>query len=245
MKPEGRMYKESRKTLNPFVGCNFDCTYCRPSFQRQAKRQKSRCQLCYNYDPHSHLERLEKAPPKTREGEFIFLIAFGDSSFMQPTDFTKVLQYCENYPDRDFLIQSKNPSYFLQFRIPKNVIIGTTLETDNKKICEAISLAPSPFSRVKAMWKLHGIRKMVTVEPILKFDLSLFTNLIKSIEPWRVYVGYDSHPNKNNLPEPSLVEAEALVAELKSAGIDVRWKLRRKAWRENHQSAQGVGEGLN
>lgn len=228
MKPEGRMYKEA-KTLNPFIGCNFDCTYCRPSFQRQAKRQRKRCQLCYDYTPHSHLERLKKAPPKTREGEFIFLIAFGDPSFMLPLEFTKVLLYCEEHPDRDFLIQSKNPSYFLQFRIPKNVIIGTTLENDWES---AYTKAPDPMHRADAMRKLHGVRKMVTVEPIMKFELELFAYLIKSTEPWRVYIGYDSHPGKNHLPEPSLAEADALVAELRSAGIDVRWKLRRRAWWE-------------
>jgi len=226
------MYLDARKTLNPFVGCNFDCSYCRPSFKRQAKRQKNRCKFCYDYIPHSHLERLNKAPPRTREGEFIFLIDFGDPSFMLPMEFTRVLQYCEKYPDRDFLLQSKNPAYFVEFKIPKNVIIGTTLETDNNDICMAISKAPSPFSRVEAMWKLHGVRKMVTAEPILKFDLSLFRNLIESIEPWRVYVGYDSHPKENQLPEPSLSETEELVAKLESAGIDVRWKLRRRAWWE-------------
>ena len=234
MKPECRMYKEARKTLNPFVGCRFDCTYCHPSFRRQAKRQKNRCKLCYDYIPHSHLERLEKAPPRTRKGEFIFLIDFGDPSFMQPVDLTRVLQYCEKYPDRDFLLQSKNPAYFVQFRIPKNVIIGTTLETDRDGILTTISKAPPILRRAEAMWKLYGTRKMVTIEPIIKFNLGTFAWLIKSIEPWRVYIGYDSHPKENQLPEPSLADADALMAELRSAGIDVRWKLRRRAWWEDH-----------
>ncbi len=39
------------KTWNPFKGCQFDCTYCVPSFQRQAKRQLHNCQKCYGYTP--------------------------------------------------------------------------------------------------------------------------------------------------------------------------------------------------
>lgn len=46
------MYILSAKQWNPFVGCKFDCLYCRTSFQRQAKRQKHNCIDCYNYKPH-------------------------------------------------------------------------------------------------------------------------------------------------------------------------------------------------
>ena len=39
MSEPSNMYAEA-KTWNPFKGCAFDCVYCVPSFQRQAKRQK-------------------------------------------------------------------------------------------------------------------------------------------------------------------------------------------------------------
>ena len=43
-----RMYARA-KTWNPLKGCLFNCPYCRPSFQRQAKRQKQCCVKCYSY----------------------------------------------------------------------------------------------------------------------------------------------------------------------------------------------------
>jgi hypothetical protein len=39
---KSNMYADA-KTWNPFKGCRFDCTYCVPSFQRQAKRQMHLC----------------------------------------------------------------------------------------------------------------------------------------------------------------------------------------------------------
>jgi hypothetical protein len=123
---------------------------------------------------------LGRAPPRTREGEFVFLVDLGDPSFIRPPEFTRILQYCENYPDRDFLLQSKNPVFFAQFNIPKNVIIGTTLETDIDEIVCAISKAPPPSQRAEAMWGMRVQRKMVTAEPIMKFNLETFSRTIES-----------------------------------------------------------------
>lgn len=234
MKAE-RMYREAEgKTLNPYVGCLFDCKYCYPSFRRQAKRRKKACMSCYNYIPHSHMERLNKAPPRTHEGEFVFLVDMGDPSFIPATDFMRILDYCKKYSDRTFLLQSKDPQYFEDFDFPENVVLGTTLETNDDGLCVTISKAPPPSKRIAGMMRLleKKLREMITVEPILKFDLAALSSMILSVRPWRVYVGYDSHPNENRLPEPSLAEADALVSALNSAGIDVRWKLRRKAWWE-------------
>jgi len=51
-------------TLNPVVGCTYGCKYCYA--RRQAKRQKQNCQLCYDFVPHAHLERLDKLSPKQK-----------------------------------------------------------------------------------------------------------------------------------------------------------------------------------
>ena len=53
MSGRSNMYAEA-KTWNPFKGCEFDCSYCVPSFQLQAKRQMHRCDACYRYIPHCH-----------------------------------------------------------------------------------------------------------------------------------------------------------------------------------------------
>ncbi len=75
----GNMYKAA-KTWNPFKGCQFDCTYCRPSFQLQSKRQMHLCRKCYNYEPHCHEDRLTKIP----SASIVFVCGNADISFCPP-----------------------------------------------------------------------------------------------------------------------------------------------------------------
>jgi len=232
-KIESRMYADSAGSINFFVGCNFDCAYCRPSFQRQMKRWgKNNCQDCYNYKPHSHLERLERSPPKTEDGQFIFFPSAGDWAFI-PLDAWKVaIAYMKKYPDRLFLCQSKDP-YPFAFReivdpFPENAIIGTTIESNWDGIVMNYSQAPSTKLRYHAMMLVKHPRKMVTIEPIMTFDLEELASWVICINPWRVYIGYDSHPNENKLPEPPLAKTEELVKILRDNGLDVRTKLMRE-----------------
>jgi protein gp37 len=75
-------------------------------------------------------ERLLKAPPRTKDGEFIFFPSMGDLYFASPQQFQAHINYARKYSDRTFLIQSKNPSRFRNFGFPDNVILGTTIETN-------------------------------------------------------------------------------------------------------------------
>jgi len=231
-----RMYRENRKSLNWFVGCRHECVYCKPSFQAQMKRQLHNCKKCYIYEPHAHLERLQKAPPKTRKGEFIFFPSSGDVAFASLTEWNKAIAYMEKYSDRTFLVQSKNPCFEL-FEFPDNVILGTTIETDliefqipNCKYTtyEQISKAPIPYWRAVGMQQLEHKRKFVTIEPILDFGEFLI-DIIEQIGPEFVYVGYDNH--KCFLPEPRLEDTLKLIDELKKF-TEVRVKTLRKAWWE-------------
>lgn len=77
------MYAKA-KTWNPFKGCEFDCSYCVPSFQLQAKRQLHRCMDCYEHVPHSHPERQSRIP----SAEIVFVCANGDISYCDP-DYTR------------------------------------------------------------------------------------------------------------------------------------------------------------
>lgn len=233
------MYREARKTFNPFVGCRFNCVYCKPSFQRLMRRQKKRCIKCYMYEPHFHVERLRQTPPRTVGDEFIFLCDCGDVSFMSPQEWELLLEYVEKWSDRIFLIQSKSPICFTKYNFPSNVILGTTIETNkinfNIEGCKyksyrEISNAPLPEERYKAMLKVKHRRKAVTVEPILDFDLDVLVSWILNIKPEFVYVGYDNH--NCSLPEPKLEKTLKLIAELESKGMIVRRKTLRKAWYE-------------
>lgn len=236
-----RMYPENRKSLNWFVGCNHDCVYCKPSFQRQAKRQKQRCLKCYSYEPHGHLDRLLKTPPKTNADEFIFFPSSGDPAYATTEQWRKAIDYTAKYSPisirRTFLIQSKDPYCFIQYKFPDNVILGTTIETDliwfgknpsSYVQYQEVSCAPLPAHRVDAMLLLKHNRKLVTVEPILMFSKTL-AKWIKAINPEITYVGYDNH--NCNLPEPKLAKTQLLIRELKKF-TEVRVKTLRKAWYE-------------
>ncbi len=233
------MYKERKANIAAFRGCGFNCVYC--AFSKMLKL--SSCPMCKSFKPHSHMEVLGRIPPKTSEGEFLTIGLSSDISFMDVNNFCDVLDYCSKYGDRTFLIQSKNPGYFLQFahRITSNVIIGTTIESNRlitdrsweTTTCfydrgdngyEPISQAPSFSLRDEAM-KLYNGRKAVTIEPILDFDIDAMEKCIKEIKPEIVWIGYDSHPEKNNLIEPSLYKVDQFVKRLKDAEINVKLKL--------------------
>lgn len=231
------MYKENLKSLNWFVGCRHCCVYCAPSFQRQMKRQK--CELCHDYVPHVHLERLEKPPPKTMGKEFIFFPSSGDVAFAPKSAVCQAMDYARKYSDRTFLMQSKNPECFFRYDIPKNVIVGSTIETN--RICfytpsqysyyAWISTAPLPEKRFLAMTNLTSlVRREVTIEPILDFDLYILNNWIHRINPEFVYIGYDNH--RCFLPEAPLAKTLELIDDLKKF-TEVRLKTIRPAWWEN------------
>jgi hypothetical protein len=231
------MYKENAKTINWFVGCQHDCIYCKPSFQRQIKRQGKRCRKCYDYEPHAHLERLWKSPPKTSGKSFIFFPSSGDVTFASKSDFGVAIDYATTYHDATFLIQSKNPSCFLPYKFPENVILGTTAETNlltfnseqsKFQFYSDISKAVYPIHRLNALRSLSHKRKFVTIEPILDFS-EYFVDLIKTVNPEFVYIGYDNHHCK--LPEPKLAETQQLIRELEKF-TEVRVKTLRKAWWE-------------
>jgi len=232
-----KMYKERKANIAAFRGCDFNCVYC--AFRKTLSRLN--CTSCVHFKPHAHLETLSHKPPKTKDGEFVTIGLTGDISFMNPTEFKKVIDYCHEWCNVTFLIQSKNPIYFLQFMkdIPDNVIIGTTIESNLSQWWykgfepihySKISKAPITLDRYKAMLKI-SCRRAITIEPILVFDWQ-FSNWIKNITPELLWIGYDSKPEHNHLPEPPLAKTQEFIKRLEDADISVHQKLIRKAWYE-------------
>lgn len=227
---ENRMYKENRKSINFFVGCEHNCTYCKPSFQRQMKRQRKRCEQCYDYVPHSHVERLGKRPPKTYGDEFIFFPSASDWAFIPQDVGEKAIEYMKKYQNRKFLCQTKNPVCFDSYEFPENAILGITLETNIAEVTKAVSDAPLPEFRYMAFKSLAHANKIVTVEPVLRFDLVILAQWIRGIKPMRCYIGFDNHGC--HLDEPSEFQTLMLIQELRRFGLDVRGKSMRKGWWE-------------
>jgi len=218
------MYYDSVKQWNLFVGCKFNCLYCKKSFQAQMKRQKKNCIKCYNYDPHSHEDRLTQKLPITEGDQFIWVCSSGDISFIDPDFMQKILDKLETLKDRTFLIQTKDPSWFFKFKFPDNCILGITLETNRDENYKDISNAPLPSKRYEDFKKLDFHRKSITIEPILDFDDDILFQWVSNIEPERIYIGYDT--KKNSLNEPFLTKTIDFIELLENFLPDIKIKLK-------------------
>lgn len=226
----------STKSWNPFVGCKFGCVYCGPSFQHQLKRRGKDAPFCgdkcYRYVPHTHEERLEKIP----SADTVFVAADGDISFCSPEYTRRIIRRIKErnlrFPKKEktYLFQSKRPKYFEQFlkEFPENVILQTTLETNRDEGYEKWSKAPKPSVRYKDFLAIKYPRKVVTIEPIMDFDLDVFRDWIVSIKPEYVWLGFNSKPNARVLKEkdfaswePPEDKVQQLIYALENAKTDV------------------------
>jgi hypothetical protein len=149
---------------------------------------------CYDYVPHYHEERLKTIPGT----EIVFVCGNGDISFCEPAFTRRIIgrikQHNGRRPGTTFYFQSKRPSYFAQFlsEFPENVILVTTLETNRDE--PAVSKAPAPSERYRQFKALGYPRKVVTIEPVMDFDLDVFVNWIRELRVEYVWFGFNSRP---------------------------------------------------
>jgi len=211
------MYSET-KTWNPFVGCLHQCIYCIPSFQRQLKRWgKKHCSKCYNYEPHLHPERLDRIP----SAKIIFVAGDGDITFCPSWFLMQIIKKIKEHNNKclykTYYFQTKNPRYLKPFihLLPENAIILTTLETNRDDGYEKISRALPPSIRFRDFLELDYPRKVVTIEPVMDFDLEEFLDWIRQIKPEYVWIGFNSRPEQVKLPEPSMTKFHEFITRLK------------------------------
>ncbi len=211
------------QTWNPFKGCHFECAYCKPSFQGQAKRQLHNCRLCYEFVPHEHPDRLSGIPNQN----IVFVAGNGDISFARPDYVRQIIAAIRNRRGHQtFYLQSKRPEYLEQFVdiLPPTVAAVTTLETNRDGGYAAISKAPVPSERYRQFKALKYARKIVTIEPVMDFDEDEFADWMVQIHPEYVWLGFNSRPKQVVLPEPPYEKLSGFVDRLVAAGIEVRGK---------------------
>ena len=205
-KQSGNMYPWVTHTWNPIRGkCPHDCIYC------YMKRWFDVGDL-----------RLVESELNLNlgNGKTIFVGSATDmfADAIQLEWIERVLEHCSKHGDNTYLFQSKNPEAFGKFSFPQSTILATTIETNRDY---SLSFAPLVSRRVEAMRSIVCSRKMVSIEPLLDFDLSQFLGMIIDIRPSFVSIGADSQHHR--LPEPPRSKIIELVNQLKRV-IEVKIK---------------------
>jgi len=229
-KKGSKMFNIVGETWNPITGCLHYCKYC---WARQLALTKLKNTQRYRDDFKPRLNEQELR--KSFKGGVVFVSDMGDifSPGVKDEWVIRVIKHISKFPDTYFLFLTKNPTRYKDFIniMPQNAILGTTLETNRDDLYTEhhISQAPLPSIRYRAMKEIGWPLKFVSIEPILDFDLEVFTKWIKDISPFMVYVGYDNYNWK--LPEPPLSKTEKLINMLSDFTLVIK-KTIRPAWYE-------------
>uniref|UniRef100_A0A6H1ZTB9 DUF5131 family protein n=1 Tax=viral metagenome TaxID=1070528 RepID=A0A6H1ZTB9_9ZZZZ len=201
-KSKGNMYEWTTHTFNTCKGiCPHMCHYC----------------YCKAWGPQKPI-RFDEKELKTDLGKFN-TIFIGSSCDLFADEIPgewiqKTIDHCKKFPLNSYLFQSKNPKRMFELRsiFPSGSLFGTTIETNRQY--DQMGRAPLIVYRVKYMGLLGVTRKtMVTLEPIMDFDIKELVSMIEHIRPTWVNIGADS--KGHGLPEPSADKILALIDELK------------------------------
>lgn len=199
-KQSGNMYGFVTHTWNTIKGkCFHDCSYC---YMKKFKLNPV---------------RFDEKELKTDLGHdnFIF-VGSGCDMWADNIPYEwieKTLNHCFVNLSNTFLFQTKNPKNFMGHFFPKNSILCVTIES-NRYYHEIMNNSPLIKNRVKDFISLPDtmFRKMITIEPVLDFDLYELVEIIQEINPFQVNIGADSKCHK--LPEPDKIKIESLINEL-------------------------------
>lgn len=211
------MFPFITKTWNPLGGsCWHQCKYCWARNMIKKFNMKK-----YRGLPELILKEFNK---KFKKSDFVFVCDMCDlfAGTVTYDKINEVIDYALKSPAQ-FLFLTKNPNRYHSFSFGDNAVLGATITSDRKY---EGSRAPPNIYRLDEMTLLHHSRKMISIEPIMDFNLERFVLYIAKINPEFVAVGYDNYNNKLN--EPSLKKTLKLIELLEKAGIKVYKKTLRE-----------------
>jgi protein gp37 len=217
-KSRGNMYEFVDFTWNPIKGhCQFECSYCYVKSIDRFKKWEVPC----------HLDEKELTT-NLGKGRKIFVGSMCDmwGSWIPDRWIGKVLTKCNSAPENEYVFQSKNPARFKKVTeplllFPPKTLLGTTIETDTYP--EGFQTkAPMIEERVWAMMNLYPLRRFVTIEPIMDFNLSNLLRIIEMIKPEFATIGADS--KGHGLEEPSAEKVMNLIYGLNEMKVEIRQK---------------------
>lgn len=201
-KQKGNMYGFVTHTWNTIKGaCPHDCLYC---YMKRFGKQ-----------PELHFDEKE-LKTDLGSGNFIFVGSSCDMfTFRTPTKWiVATLEHCREFPGNNYLFQTKNPKFLLDLFLEKKFkdihsYFCLTLETNRYY---DISKTSAPIEKASKMRQIYHHR-MVTIEPIMDFDLNEFVVMLKDIHPIQINIGANTN-RKVQLPEPPKEKVLELIAEL-------------------------------
>lgn len=139
----------------------------------------------------------------------------------------RIYEQCRKFDDCEYVFQSKRPSELnrLQYAFPSRFMIGTTVESDTvpHELYDIDHLPQTPKERLAVLKNWKGVRKFITIEPILRMhNPTEFALAIADAEPSFVNIGADS--KGTGLPEPSKEQVLELIDALKANGVTINKK---------------------
>ena len=228
--PNSDMYQWISHTWSPVKGsCPYGCSYC----------------YVGRWGNNNRAFRLDERELRTDLGigNFIFICSGCDLFHPDVPEgwIGKVMErtYSDLGSDNRFLYHTKNPERAVEMYdkyLPKlGSVLCVTVESNIPR--PGISKAPQPHDRIRYLNQWPGDR-MITIEPIMDFNLMMFSDMVLGCDPVQVNIGADS--GDNHLPEPSGEEVEALINVLAPhIKVHLKKNLRRLLPRHRLYGVQG------
>jgi protein gp37 len=198
-KRTGNMYEFITHTWNPIKGfCPYNCSYC---FTHRWGDQNP-----------LHLDEKELRV-NLGSGNFIFICSGCDLFHPDIPEemFSRVLRHVREFQDNRYLLHTKNPARVLElahkgYSWPGGSEICVTAETN--RWYSDMGNAPDPIERLHELARIGG-KRMITIEPVMDFDITEFSMAIGQSFPYQVNIGADS--GHNGLKEPSAEKLALLI----------------------------------